>query len=251
MIGYFAQQAGQASLPAAQFHKVSIMAAAALILGSTSLAQAEEGLLKSDTINNTRDMRFCEILVVKARGIEVYNTTGVSNCPAQDWNVLNLRKIRRQFHAFKVEKNGPHFWMMDSQTVSFGTKASFGGVDARWVARLPLLTALEAATGSKPYKVFTPKKTQKMVYARGKPVYELVDPDGNVYVLQAHEQKFSIDTLAKLGEMLNLPSGWKFRTRDLSEDLILDLKSDETIYAVGDEYHQYWTRIPNYKAKQL
>jgi len=29
---------------------------------------------------------------------------------------------------------------------------------------------LEAATGSKPYKIFNPKKTQRMVYAKGKPV---------------------------------------------------------------------------------
>jgi hypothetical protein len=226
------------------------MAASAFMFGSISLglALAQEGTLKPDTVNNSRDMRFCEILVVKVRGIEVYNTTGVSDCPAQLWNALDPRKIRRQFHAVKVEKNGPHFWMMDSQTVSFGAKASFGGIDARWVARLPLLTALEAATGSKPYKVFTPKKTQRMVYAKGKPVYELVDPDGNVYVLQAHEEKFPIDTLARLGEKLKLPSGWKFRTRDLSEDLVLDLKSDQTIYAVGDEHHQYWTRIPNSKA---
>ena len=49
---------------------------------------------------------------------------------------------------------------------------------------------------------------------------------------------------AKLGEKLTLPKGWQFRTRDLSEDLVLDLKSDQTIYAIGDEYHQYWTRIP-------
>jgi hypothetical protein len=217
------------------------------MLGSISLAQAQEGSLKPDTIDNTRDMRFCEILVVKLRGIEVYNTTGVSDCPAQLWTDLNLRKIRRQFHALKVEKNGPHFWMMDLQTVSFGTKASFGGIEARWVARLPLLTAVEAATGSKPYKIFNPKKTQRMVYAKGKPVYELVDPDGNVYVLQAHEEKFPIETLAKLGEKLKLPKSWKFRTRDLSEDLVLDLKSDQTIYAIGDEYHQYWTRIPNSK----
>jgi hypothetical protein len=50
-----------------------------------------------------------------------------------------------------------------SQTLQFGTKGSFGGIQAQWVAKLPILTALEAATGSKPYKVFTPKKTQKMV----------------------------------------------------------------------------------------
>ncbi|OAF12988.1 hypothetical protein AYJ54_45445 [Bradyrhizobium centrolobii] len=231
-----------------RFLKLSVIAAFGFMIGSISFGQAQEGTLKPDTVNNTRDMRFCEILVVKARGIEVYNTTGVSDCPPQQWDALDVRKIRRQFRALKVEKNGPHFWMMDSQTVSFGTKASFGDIEARWVARLPLLTALEAATGSKPYKVFTPKKTQRMVYAKGKPVYELIDPDGNVYVLQAHEEKFPIETLAKLGEKLKLPPGWKFRTQDLSEDLVLDLKSDQTIYAIGDEYHQYWTRIPNSKA---
>jgi hypothetical protein len=60
---------------------------------------------------------------------------------------------------------------------------------------------------SAPYKVFFPKKTQKMVYSKGKLVYELVDPDGNVYVLQAHEEKFPIDSLVKLGEQLKLPKG--------------------------------------------
>jgi len=89
-----------------------------------------------------------------------------------------------------------------------------------------------------------------MVYAKGKPVYELIDPDGNVYVLQAHEAKFPTETLAKLGEKLTLSKGWQFRTRDLIDDLVLDLKSDQTIYAIGDEYHQYWTRIPNYKANK-
>jgi hypothetical protein len=152
------------------------------MVGGISLSQAQQGTLKSETVNSTRNMRFCEVLVVKLRGIDVYNTTGVSDCPAQLWDSLDLRKVRRQFRTLKVEKNGPHFWMMDSQTVSFGRKVSIGGIQARWVARLPILTALEAATGSKPYAVFNPKKTQRMVYAKGKPVYELVDPDGNVYV---------------------------------------------------------------------
>ena len=227
-----------------RFGEVIVIVLTALMVGTVSLGQAQEGTLMSDTINNTRDMLFCEILIVRLRGIDIYNTTGVSDCQPELWNALDVRQIRKQFHALKVEKNGPHFWMMDSQTVSFGTKASFGGIDARWVAKLPLTTALAAATGSKPYKVFTPKKTQKMVYDKGKPVYELIDPDGNVYVLQAHEEQFPIDSLAKLGEHLKPPKGWQFRTRTLSEDLILDLKSDQTIYAIGDEFHQYWTRIP-------
>jgi len=204
----------------------------------------QEDTLVSDTINNTRNMRFGEILIVKPSGVEVYNTTGVSDCPAQLWDALDVSEIRRQFHALKVEKNGPHFWMMDSQAVAFGEKASFGGIEARWVAKLPMLTALAAVTGSKPYKVFYPKKTQKMVYDKGKPVYELIDPDGNVYVLQAREERFPIDSLQNLGEQLKLPTGWQFRTQVLQQDLILDLKSDQKIYAIGDEYHQYWTRVP-------
>jgi hypothetical protein len=53
------------------------------------------------------------------------------------------------------------------------------------------------------------------------------------------------ESLPKLGEQLKkLPKGWKYRTRVLSEDLILDLTPDKTIYAVGAEFHQYYTRIP-------
>lgn len=147
--------------------------------------------------------------------------------------------------ALKVEKNGPHYWMMDSQTVAFGEKASFDGLEARWAATLDPAIVKKAAKGSEPYKVFNPKKTQKMVYAKDKPVYELVDPDGNVYVLQARDDRFPIESLPKLGEQLKkLPTGWQYRTRTLTEDLVLDLKQDETIYAVGDEFHQYYTRIP-------
>ena len=44
--------------------------------------------------------------------------------------------------------------------------------------------------------------------------------------------------------MKKLPKGWQYRTRILTEDLILDLKPNQTIYAVGDEFNQYYTRPP-------
>jgi hypothetical protein len=53
---------------------------------------------------------------------------------------------------------------------------------------------------------------------------------------------------AKLGEqMKQLPKGWQYRTRALTEDPVLDLGPDKTIYAVGDEFHQYYTRIAETK----
>ena len=73
-------------------------------------------------------------------------------------------------------------------------------------------------------KIFMPKKTQRMVYAKGKSVFELIDPDGHIYVLQAHDAQFPIESLAKLGELMKLlPKSWQYRTRALTEDLVLDL----------------------------
>jgi hypothetical protein len=228
--------------------RLAVFASALVLIGCASRTPQAARDLKAYTINDTRNMRFGEILIAKVDGIEVYNTTGLNDCPAELWKALDLEKIKKQYGALKVELNGPHYWMMDSQTVSFGEKASFGALDARWVARLPLLTALEASKGSEPYKIFEPKKTQKMVYDKGKPVYEIVDSDGHVYVLQAHEEQFPLESLPQLGEKLTkLPKGWQFRTRTLTEDLVLDLKPNETIYAIGDEYHQYYTRIPGGK----
>ena len=200
--------------------------------------------VKPYTFTNTRDMRFGEILVVKPGSADIYNTTGLNDCPAKLWDALDLEKLKKEFGALAIQKNGPHYWMMDSQTVSFGATASFQGLEARWGARVdPAM--LSKAKGSEPYKVFNPKKTQKMLYAKGKPVFELVDPDGHSYVLQAREEQFPIDSLATLGEqMKQLPKGWQYRTRILTEDLVLDLGPDQTIYGIGDEFHQYYTRIP-------
>jgi hypothetical protein len=208
-------------------------------------AQVQDRTVKAYTFTDTRDMRFGEILVVKASGIDIYNTTGLNDCPPELWNTLDLDLLARQFGALQIQKNGPHFWMMDSQTVSFGETASFGGLEARWAATLDPAVVQRAAQGSAPYTVFMPKKTQKMVYSKGKPVYELVDPDSHIYVLQAHDEQFPMDSLAQLGQqMKKLPVGWQYRTRNLTEDLVLDLGPDQTIHAVGDEFHQYYTRIP-------
>ena len=227
---------------------VAVFALAAVMIGSNPLAEAQDRTVKPYTITETRDMRFGEILVVKESGIQVYNTTGLNDCPPELWNALDLEKIKKQFGALKVEKNGPHYWMMDWQTVSFGEKLSFGGLEARWVGTLDPALVRKEARGTAPYKVFTPKKTQKMVYSKGKPVYELVDPDGNIYVMQAHEEKFPLESLATLGTKLKkLPKGWQYRTRNLAENLVLDLGPDKTVYAVGDEFHQYYTRIPRTK----
>ncbi len=194
------------------------------------------------TVKSIRDSRYGEIFIVKQTGLEVYNTTGLNDCPAKLWDNLDLEKIKKDFGAIQVQKNGPHFWMMDEQTLMTGEKKTFGGIEARWVAHAPLSVLQQGATGGKPYAIYTPSKTQSMVYSKGKPVFELVDPDGYVYVLQARDERFPIPSLAKLGDQMKLPKGWQYRSRTLTEDLKLDLSPAKTIYAVGDDFHQYYTR---------
>ncbi len=195
------------------------------------------------TVENVRNKRYGEIFVIKQNGINVYNTTGLNDCPAALWTKLDVEAIKNENGAMAVQLNGPHYWMMDWQTLALGEKKAFGGIEARFAAQAPLSTVQKGSSGSAPYKVYTPEKTQKMRYDKGKPVYELVDPDGNVYVLQARNEEFPIESLAKLGEKLKLPAGWKYRSRVLTEDLVLDLSPVKTIYAVGDDFHQYYTRI--------
>jgi hypothetical protein len=225
-----------------------LIALGAVMTGGLWPVLAEDEKMQSVTINDTRDMRFGEILVAKETGVEVYNTTGLNDGPADLWKKMDLAQIAKQFGARTVQQNGPHYWMMDSQTVSMGKTATFGGIEARLVAILNPAIVEKSVTGIKPYTVFMPKKTQRMVYAKGKPVFELIDPDGHIYVLEAHDEQFPIESLPSLGEKLKqLPKGWKYRTRILTEDLVLDLSPDKTIYAVGDEFHQYYTRIPESK----
>lgn len=219
----------------------------AVLLGGLMTLDAQDKADKTQavTITDTRDTRFGEILVIKETGVEVYNTTGLNDCPAELWDKMDIEALKKQFGAKAVQKNGPHFWMTDSQTLSLGKTESFGGIEARLAAILDPAIVAKSAKGSEPYKVFTPKKTQKQVFAKGKPVFELIDPDGHNYVLQAREEKFPMASLATLGaQMKQLPKGWKYQTRVLTEDLIIDCSPAETIYAVGDEFHQYYTR-PN------
>ncbi len=219
----------------------ALIALAAAI--TVPLAEAQQEGAKPYPVSDTRDMRFCEFLVINEGMVDIYNTTGLNDCPAELWDALDLEKLAKEFGAEKLQKNGPKYWMMDSQTVSFGETASFGGIEARWAARIPA-SFFSGDKGTSAYETFTTKKTQRMVYDKGKSVFELVDPDGKAYVLQARGEKSPIGSLAELGDKMTLPAGWQYRSRVLEEDLVLDLTPDQTIYAVGDEFHQYYTLPP-------
>ena len=60
----------------------------------------------------------------------------------------------------------------------------------------------------------------------GSAVHELVDPDGLAYVMQAYcigvDPTITQESLPTLGERLDLPPGWTYRTRVLDAELVVD-----------------------------
>ena len=67
-----------------------------------------------------------------------------------------------------------------------------------------------------------------------------------MWVLQAHEARFSLDDLDTLdAQMKSLPDGWTWGTRTLDEQLVLDLKAADCNMRIGDEFYQYYTLVPS------
>jgi uncharacterized protein YbdZ (MbtH family) len=209
-----------------------------------AVASAEEPQTQSVDLENARDMRFCEILVIKDGLVDIYNSSGLGNCPEDQWNELDPKALASQMGVDAIQKNGPHYWVMDSQTLGLGETKSFNGIPARWGAQISA-SFLGGSEGSSPYKQFKTCKSQKMVYDKGNKVWEMVDSDGNVWILQAHEAQFSLQDLDDLGSrMTSLPEGWSWRSRKLEKQLVLDLKQSECNMGIGDEFHQYYTLVP-------
>jgi hypothetical protein len=176
-----------------------------------------------------RDARYCEILGGYLEGtgvrIDVYNTYGLNDCPEATWGSIDTAAVQKQLGAASVTLNGPRHWLMDSFTKSEfvdPTPVTLGGLEMR-KAGVVNLTLAEAMGMQAPYVTRSVKRTTTWVYDAGKMVYELLDPTGQVFVMQSYSlQKDATLTqadLAKLGERLTLPAGWTYKAEKLAAEL--------------------------------
>lgn len=209
-------------------------------------AQADEPFRMHD---NFRNLRYGEILVVTGGPIQyvatVYNTVGLNDCPQDLWDQLEPKKLARELRARKVLLNGPRYFMMDEIALQNpGAIKDFDGLEARHLAevKLSLFTMLRGR--SKPYTENTVSRTSRYVYKKGRPVYELIAPDGTTYVLQTYalivDPNLKESDLANLGNRLSLPKGWQYRSRVLDDDLVLT--TDGTAYVLQDELENSYQR---------
>jgi hypothetical protein len=112
---------------------------------------------------------------------------------------------------------------------------SFHGENLRRVAAIPIHTAAELA--QVPYADRVVDRDNTWRWKRGRRVYELVAPGGDVYVMQAYAQikdpNLSIGKLRSLGRRLDPPPGWRYRSRVLHRPLAVGANGEATI--VQDE----------------
>ena len=202
-------------------------------------------------IDNMRGVRYGEVLAVYLRDeglqAEVYGTQMLNDCPAELWDTLVADEIARDMGAVFVKLNGPRKWVLDG----LGTKVAtiepvmrdFNGLTMRRIATVDL----GDSPASQPYTRRHVSRGSVFFWDAGKTVYELVDPDGTAYVMQALcmgvDPSISEDTLPSLGDRLALPAGWSYRTRVLDTEMVVDTTA--TLATVlQDELENSYT-LPN------
>lgn len=205
-----------------------IVLATAIVLCGAAAARAQTagGLSGMVERTNLRNVRYCEILVAKRHGSSataaVYNTLGLNDCPADKWNGLDANKLKKELHATMVILNGPRYFLMDRNALLHpGGVETFDGLQARLLAQLEI----EETQKRTSYTENTVDRQNRYVYEKGRNVYELVSPDGHVYVMQSFSQEIdknlNEDGLQTLAARLKLPRGWQYRVRKVDDDLIV------------------------------
>jgi hypothetical protein len=215
----------------------STVAGAGKVMMTTG--QGKTMTLTMQKLPNSRGYLYCELVFnYGEKGNDIYSTSPLAEAKLDWWDNLDTETLAKEFAAESVYKNGPQWWSMDEVGVMASEPVKVAGVDMVFGAHLPPGTLKIAK-----YTVFSPAKFQSLVWKAGEPVYQLVDGDGHIYVLQGH--KVPTDALATLGERFKqLPDGWKYRVKILDEDLVMKLTPSEPIPSVQDEFDQIYIRIP-------
>ncbi len=199
-------------------------------------------------ISDQRGVRYGEVLAVFAEGNDliahVYGTQLLNDCPQELWDGLDAEAIKVEMGALFVKLNGPRQWVLDG----LGTKVApvepvfrdFNGITMRRIAVIELGGQLIEG----PYVERHVDRGAVFFFDEGREVYELVDPEGRAFVMQALcmgvDPTTSLETLASLGDRLALPDGWSYRTRVLTEELVVDT-SDHLATVIQDEFENTYT----------
>jgi hypothetical protein len=199
-------------------------------------------------ISDMRGVRYGEVLAVMSRDeklqADVYGTQMINDCPAELWDTLNADEIAKDMGALFVKLNGPRYWMLDG----LGTKVAFVEPVMREFNGLMMRRIATVDLGDTPaslsYEERYVNRGAVFFFDAGSVVYELINPEGKAYIMQAYcvgvDPTLNQSNLGDLAGRLKLPAGWAFRSRILDEELVVDT-TDHPATVVQDELENTYT----------
>ena len=161
----------------------------------------------------------------------IYNTTDLNDpagsgdsCPQELWDKIDVQVITNQYDAVATFKNGPRLWCLDWIEGMTGAKRDFAGIKAHWAMWLDVTDQIREH-GAAPYTPSTGRRDTHFGIDAGSPAFVLDDPDGDSWVMKSvslitHPEQ-TYEGLTGLGDRLDLPPGWTFRSIVLDADLVL------------------------------
>lgn len=198
--------------------------------------------------------RYCEIIPAYRNGlrvmVDVYVTTGLNDCPDEQWRAIDADALAEAYGAVYVKKNGPRYWLVNSISATGATvegeTVAFNGIEMHNVAAIEMsLPDLMAANAGDVYVERTVQRSTTYLFRAGTMVYELIAPNGDVYRMQSYAQIVDSDLalaeLETLGERLDLPEGWQFQARTLDEPV--EMVADGVAYVIQDELENSYQKV--------
>jgi hypothetical protein len=218
---------------------------AALVAAGALVATAPSS---AATLNGIRDARYCEIFTVVTSPspvATVWNTLGLNACPAPWWDNLDTSRLAQEHHVPVVVLNGPRHFVVDGVSVpKLGPVSTFDGQQLRKVAKVNLS---QTGGGAPPaYTTIRIARVNTWRYAKGKLLFDLIDPSGRVYRMQAYSQQvdpsLTYAQLAHLGSRLSLPDGWRYRVSTAKHTVKLKARGSATV--LQDNLEDTYQRLP-------
>ena len=200
---------------------------------------------------NMHGMRYCEILLLDLEddGIyaEVFNTYPLNDCPDDQWKSIDTAAVAADEGVVFASANGPRYWAMNSVVKSDMTevfKKSFGGMEMNRYASVYVGTSPADLLAS--YSPFAVNRKAAFTFNAGTTVYMLRDAEGKTYVMQSWSQQvdpmLTEDDLLTLADRLQLPEGWTYDYKTLTQDFVVETRAEDA-QVLGDDLRNSYSYV--------
>lgn len=176
--------------------------------------------------------RFCEVGLITGTTkenavINIWNSTGSGDCSPEQFAALDEDKLAVEFDA-KMWLNPSRHWTFDEYWANeIGVEKTFGDVKMVWVGVLGAAEVMKVTVKGSYYPSYIYRNTQ-FKFNKGSKAHILDTADGEVCVMQSYthhfDERVTKDNLDNVGDILELPEGWSFRTVVLDRELVINQK---------------------------